>query len=80
VNSQTTGGVMKRNLLFCFFWFSFVIGLSQTKTVTLVFNGVDSITQIPLDLENVFIQNSTAGCDTNIFGPTPSIVLTVPLL
>ena len=70
---------MKRYLLFCIFGLNSLIGLSQTQIITLAFNGVDSITQLPLPLESVLIQNTTIGCDTTIYGATPSIELTVPL-
>jgi hypothetical protein len=70
---------MKRSFVICLFMFPFLFGYSQNQTITLMFNGKDSITHNSLLLKSVFIQNTTAGCDTTIYGANPSIVLTVPL-
>ena len=54
-------------------------GISQTSKITLTFRGVDSLTQVNLPLESIYIKNLTAGCDTTISGASPSIILTIPL-
>lgn len=54
-------------------------GIGQTSKITLTFRGVDSLTQVNLPLDSIYIKNLTAGCDTTLSGASPSITLTIPL-
>jgi len=69
---------MKKFYLLISFLLSLLSVFSQTGSVTLTFIGEDADTHNNLPLESVFIQNTTLGCDTTIYGATPSIVLQVP--
>jgi PKD repeat protein len=69
---------MKRiSLLFIFFFFCGFVQYGQT--ITLTFLGQDATTHNYLPLESVYIQNTTLGCDTVIYGDAPSINLTSTL-
>ena len=66
---------MKRILLFVHFSLALLLGTAQAQTITLTFNGKDSLTQSNLPLQSVFIRNITRSCDTTIYGTNPSILL-----
>lgn len=64
-------------LLSIFFLFCGFVQYGQT--ITLTFLGQDATTHNYLPLESIFIQNTTLGCDTIIYGDAPSINLTSTL-
>jgi hypothetical protein len=70
---------MKARALIFVFWFLGFSGISQNQTIILGFTGVDSVTQLNVPLDSVFIENLTAGGDTTIYGAAPSVTLFVPL-
>ncbi len=70
---------MKKFFLLISFVLSLLNVFSQTTSITLTFIGEDANTHNNLPLESVYIQNTTFGCDTTIYGMTPSLVLQVPL-
>ena len=45
------------------------------QTLTLTFTGRDADTQNNVELSSVQVENLTAGCDTIVFGPSPTLVL-----
>jgi len=69
---------MKNFYLLVIFFLSLFSVFSQTGSVTLTFIGEYADSHNNLPLESVYIQNTTLGCDTTIYGATPSIVLQVP--
>jgi PKD repeat protein len=66
---------MKKFYISCVSCFLFIVGFSQAQTVTLTFIGKDAGSQTNLPLESVYIRNTTLGCDTTIYGSTPSLVI-----
>ena len=66
---------MKQFILLVQLSLSVLIGFSQTSTITLSFTAEDAQTQSIVDLNSVIIENLTLGCDTTIYGGTPSIIL-----
>ena len=70
---------MKKIYLLLSFFLSLLSVFSQTGSITLTFIGEDADTHNNLPLESVYIQNTTFGCDTTIYGATPSLVLNIPL-
>ena len=70
---------MKKLILFFQFSLAVFMGFSQTHSITLTFTGKDSQTGNKLDLQSVFIRNESVGCDTTIFGASPSLILTYSL-
>ena len=70
---------MKKFFLLISFFLSFLNGFSQTGSVTLTFIGENADTHNNLPLESVYIQNTSYGGDTTIYGANPSLVLKVPL-
>ena len=70
---------MKKFYLLIGFFLSLLTVLSQTVSITLTFMGEDADTHNNMPLESVNIQNATLGCDTTIYGATPSLVLKVPV-
>jgi hypothetical protein len=69
---------MKKVFILLFSWFSFLAGNSQNQAITLTFTGQDSATLNPVTLDSVAVHNITAGCDTTVYGPAPSLLLTFP--
>ena len=70
---------MKKLYLLVIFFLSLLSAFSQTGFVTLTFIGEDADLHNNLPLESVYIQNTTLGCDTTIYGATPSLVLKTPV-
>jgi uncharacterized protein (TIGR02145 family) len=61
------------------FILAFTLGMPGfgQQSITLSFNGIDSLTGNPVALDQVYIQNTTSGCDTTLFGPDPTITLLI---
>lgn len=70
--------VMKKTVLLLVLWFFSMAGIGQTQSITLSFDGRDSVTHTALVLEAVQIHNSTAGCDTVLYGDAPTVTLLFP--
>ena len=66
---------MKKKFVIFYVSLSFFMGFVQAQTITLSFQGKDAQTQNSVSLTSVYIKNLTAGCDTTIYGATPSIGL-----
>jgi len=66
---------MKKCIFVCICFLMILHGFSQTGSFTLTFVGVDALTQNNIPLESVYIQNTTLGCDTIIYGSSPSFQL-----
>ncbi|MCX6306575.1 MAG: RagB/SusD family nutrient uptake outer membrane protein [Bacteroidetes bacterium] len=67
---------MKKIFLLIQLSLSVIMGFSQTNKITLTFAGNDAQTHTILVLQSVLIRNLSAGCDTTVYGPNPSIILT----
>jgi hypothetical protein len=70
---------MNKYLIFLISCFISLFGFSQSTTITLTFQGEDSVSHNSISLESIYIQNKTAGCDTTIYGSESSLVMNVPL-
>jgi hypothetical protein len=70
---------MNKFLIFLVSCFISQFGFSQSTTITLTFQGEDSVSHQSIPLESIYIQNTTAGCDTTIIGSASSLVMNVPL-
>ena len=57
---------MKKFYLLVAFFFGLFSGFSQTP-ITLTFQAKDSLTQSPLTLDSVYVQNLTENCDTTLY-------------
>ena len=68
---------MKRPLSFCLLLLALLPGLGRGGTINLTFTGKNALTGNSLPLESVYIQNTTFGCDTIIYGTSPTILLKV---
>jgi uncharacterized protein (TIGR02145 family) len=69
---------MKTIYFFIFMSIISLTGIGQNNTITLTFLAVDSVSQVNLSLDSIYIKNITAGCDTTISGATSSFILTFP--
>ncbi len=61
---------MKKFYLLSVFFVGLFNGFSQTP-ITLTFQAKDSLTQSPLTLDSIYVQNLTENCDTTLSGAAP---------
>ena len=52
-------------------------GFGQKEIISLSFNAKDSITQNPLVLDSVYINNITLGCDTSLYNPVSDLSINI---
>ncbi|MFZ4705716.1 MAG: hypothetical protein ACOYMF_06880 [Bacteroidales bacterium] len=68
---------MKKLLLSMLAFLMVIQGFSQKEIISLSFNAKDSITQNPLVLDSVYIDNITLGCDTSLYNPVSDLSINI---
>ncbi len=68
---------MKKLLLSTLGFFMVIQGFGQKEIITLSFAAKDSITQNPLVLDSVFVNNVTLGCDTSLYNPVSDLSINI---